>query len=431
MFPIATSKDIFVFYDSASQHMAITRRNNEGTYQLVGNFSESTSGYAVTNGKWVALHGEGVALFNIDANNKVSDVSYVGTYGGFLLSDDTFVGLFGELIQTYEYDADNNDWNSINGTELVVPADLYAQGDFASYRATDTHLIFIDNAGLENATIEIYERLANKSWGFIDSVPVNGTDSEGSVTYNGVDTLVVAYPQVSDDSGLTAGIVFIYTKIGGEWTQQKFSAPSVGYKPIALFGYSSLFLDTDHLLISAGFEGVTFSASISFVGGKVLLLTRKQDGSWEPTLDLAARFGIFGLGMGVNDNDLIVATAIGIGPIVNFNIVPRCFYHPINVTCRDQQANDCADLATAELYTINNPQCGAVTTNLKGLSLVNNNQLEAEFSFTRSDGAAVSCSAMVTCPAPPTQTTDTPNVSGATGLHIGLVSLLAGAVFVL
>jgi hypothetical protein len=96
--------------------MAISRRNSEGVYEHAANFTEYATPYPSTNDKWVALHGEGVALFNIDANNKVSDVSYIGTYGGFLLSDDTFVGFDpvsenddgNFTIRTYQYEASNN-----------------------------------------------------------------------------------------------------------------------------------------------------------------------------------------------------------------------------------------------------------------------------------------------------------------------------------
>jgi hypothetical protein len=55
-FPVVTKKDLLVYFDTRGEPtMAITRRNNEGFYEHVANFTQHYSALATTNGKWVAL----------------------------------------------------------------------------------------------------------------------------------------------------------------------------------------------------------------------------------------------------------------------------------------------------------------------------------------------------------------------------------------
>jgi hypothetical protein len=404
--PVVTKKDLLVYYENSGQaRMAITRRNNEGVYVHVANFTQSVSYQATTNGKWVALRGAGNALFSVDATNTVSEQSFIYSSGGFLLSDDTFVGWDpnGYTICTFSYNASDNKWISIAGTELSV-ADVTVAGDWSTYQVSDTHLTLIDYTQQGNYILKIHERLSNRSWSLTDSFAVDNTFfSPGSPIYNGVDTVAYAIPAESNGNG-NFGFVLIYTKVNDQWSlQHTFSATSVGYRAPAYFGWSTVFLDADTLLVSAGKEGNT-----SPDAGKVLMLTRNTNGVWEAVLDFVGS-ATFGLGIGVNDHDLIIPSLVlnvlvGADTLANyltFNVAPRCFYQPINVTCSNQQVTDCADISSAELYTVNNPQCGAVTANLLGLSLVNNQALEAQFSFTRDFGSTVYCNATITCPAPP------------------------------
>jgi hypothetical protein len=421
--PVVTKKDLLVYYDGDSS-MAITRRNNEGVYVHVANYTKDTSVLATTNGKWVALLGEGNQLFSVDATNQVSETSYIGAIGGFLLSDDTFVGLYptedGSSIRTFEYNTAGNNWTSIAGTELFAVTDLIYQGDYSAYQVSDTHLVLTDTTG-GNHTIKIYERLANRSWSLIDSVAVDSSFSmPGSPIYNGVDTIAYASPLKSENGEESLGYVFIYTKLDGQWSlRNTFSATSVGYRPPTLLGWRTVFLDADTLLVSAGYEGFSYPDA-----GRVLMLTRSTNGTWEAVLDLVGS-EVFGLGIGVNDYDLVIPSLSLGGNFLTFNVAPRCFTEPINVTCNIQQVTDCADLSSAELYTVHNPQCGTVTANLLGLNLVNNQALEAQFSFTRDFGSTVYCNATVTCPAPPVTTVATPvnnNVNSADVLRFGLAS---------
>jgi hypothetical protein len=436
IFPVATKKDLLVYLDASNSElsvMAVRRRNNEGVYVHVANFTEQVSPFASTNGKWVALQGEGNYLFNIDENNNLSNSSFIPTIGGFLLSDDTFVGFDpvsengdgNYTIRTYEYSTENKNWTEITGTELVVPFVAQSIADISSYRATDTHLVIVDYSNPESLSVRIYNRLANLSWSLTENVPVNSTLSEiNSPHYNGVDTLV--YSLVAEEGG-SIGIVFIYTKINGQWVEQKFTTESVDYRPVGYLGLSIAFVDANNILISAGLEGYTGGSGTPTSAGKVLFVTRGSDGKWEPALDLVGP-NLFGLGVGVNDHDIVVPSLLvseSSTAGLTFYVAPRCFAQPINVTCSNQQVNDCSDVDISEMYTINNPQCGAITANLNGFSLVNNQAISAEFTFTRGYGADFSCNATVTCPAPPVAANN--NVNSAIVLQLGLASLLVSA----
>jgi hypothetical protein len=442
IFPVATKKDLLVYLDSSNSEqpvMAVRRRNNEGVYVHVANFTEQIAPFASTNGKWVSMMGmgEGNILFSIDANNNLSNSSFIPTVGGFILSDDTFVGFDpvsenedgNFTIRTYEYSTENKNWTEIAGTELVVPFVAQSIADISTYRVTDTHLVIVDYSSPESLSIRIYKRLANLSWSLTETVPVNNTESEiTSPHYNGVDTLV--YSLVAEEGG-SIGIVFIYTKINGEWVEQKFTTESVDYRPIGYLGLSIAFVDANNLLISAGLEGYTGGSGTPTSAGKVLFVTRGSNGKWEPALDLVGP-NVFGLGVGVNDHDIVVPSLIFYESStagLTFYVAPRCFTQPINVTCSNQQVNDCSDVDITELYTVNNPQCGAIAANLNGFSLVNNQAISAEFTFTRGYGADFSCNATVTCPAPPV-TIATPannNVNSAGALQLGLASFLVSA----
>jgi hypothetical protein len=441
MVPVVTGGDLLVYYDvpaislestkrgiSPTPSMAIRRRNNGGDYELVANITESAAQFSTTNGKWIALLSEGVELFHINENNKVSNMSVIPTYSGFLLSDDTFVGFVNEddnyFIRTFEYDAANNNWTSIAHAELSIPFDVNWEAGLSSYRASDTHLVVTDSWS-DNVTVQIYERQADLSWEFVEAVPINETLRYANVIYNGLDTIVIS---LLVPEGAAYGVVFIYTKMDGAWTEHKLTPASVGYRPIAYFGLSVVFVDPDTLLIGAGLEG--YGESAIFQGGKVLMVTRSESGSWEPVLDLAASTGLFGLGVGVNNHDIIVSSLNPFGGVNSFYAAPRCFTQPINVTCVNQQVDDCSLVTTTGLYTVNNPQCGVVTALLNGFSLVNNQAVQAHFEFTKSFGPTVYCNATVTCPAPQIDV-PTASVSGASAMQIGLASLFGTALMLL
>jgi hypothetical protein len=429
--PMATNKDLLAYLDvsSGSAVMAIRRRDSEGQYQHVANITEVSSLFFATNGKWIMSAGSPSVLFSIDANNKLSNASFIAaTVGGFLLSDDTFVGYDpvsengdgNYTFRSFEYNAANNNWTEIAGTKLVVPTSVMFNGDYSTYRVSDTHLVFLDILTPDNFTAQIYKRQANKSWSFFDSVPVNSS-STGSVNFNGVDTLVYSLPMNTEDG--VAGIVFIHTKINGQWIRQKFNGANLGYRPLGIIGYTTIFANPNTLFVSAGAEGYTGSIS----GGKVLMLTRNAEGLWEPSIDLIGNGGLVGLGFGINDYDIVAGsvTSTDLGISIRFLSGPLCFTQPINVTCSNQQVNDCSDVEITELYTVNNPQCGAITANLNGFSLVNNQAISAEFTFTRGYGADFSCNATVTCPAPPVAANN--NVNSAIVLQLSLASLLVSA----
>ncbi len=435
--------DLLVYPDtsnSAAPALAIRRRNAEGIYVPVANFTENVQVYVITNGKWIAttaLSGTAATLFTIDDNNNISNGSTIAsTVGGFLLSDDTFVGYDPSplsdgnfTIRTYQYEASNNTWLNIPGTELVVRTTAAYLGDASTYRATDTHLVILDTFDPQNFTINIYERQADKSWKLVDSVPVNSTADQlpGGVSYNGETLVYARFAELLASNPSTYGAVYLYTKTANAWTYQRFDLLELGYKPVGLMGFSVIFIDADTMLVSVAFDGYSGQ---TIAGGKVLMLTR-ENGVWNPTLDLIGGAGLFGFGMAINNNDLILVslTAVSGGYGVTFYTAPLCFSKPINATCNDKQVDSCTDLTATPLYTVNNPQCGAVTAKMNGFSLINNQELEVQFSFTKGFGPAVYCNATVTCPAPPVapvaniQATPT-KVSSAGALQLGITSLL-------
>ncbi len=454
IFQVATSKDLLVYFDTSNSAsapvkrgttlptgapvMAIRRRNADGIYVPVGNFTDVTSPFASTNGKWVVVPAKGVALFSIDSNNHISNTSFVTAIGGFLLSDDTFVaydpisplsdGNF--TIRTYQYEASNNTWLNIPGTEVIVTTSATVLGDFSTYRATDTHLVVADYTNISDVGVHIYERQADKSWKFIESVPVNSSIGPSSVTYNGVDTLVYAnfgYQPTPDEYG----IVIVYTKSNGTWNEQTFTISSLNYRPLGYLGYTTVFLDANTFLVNANQEGYARTGGHDGVG-KVLMMTRNANGTWEPAIELlpSTPAGLWGLGVGANDYDIIIPRIIvpvG-GNIIGltFFTTPRCFTQPINVTCNFQQISDCSQVDISALYTVNNPQCGAIDTTLTGFGLVANTAIQAQLSFTKFFGAPVSCNATVICPAPPVAVTQTPSkVSSAGALEFAVTSLVA------
>lgn len=276
---------------------------------------------------------------------------------------------------------------------------------------------------INTTTVHIYARQADLTWNFIESVAVNSSLGTKSINFNGVDTLVLTH--ISPDLSILTenlGTVFTYTKINDKWVEQTITPDSLGYRPLSLFGASVLFVDTTSVLLSAGLEGFDFYSQEQN-GGKVLLLNRNAQGTWVPSLDLVAKNKIFGLGVGMNDYDIIFGAAeqaFSATAIISFYAAPRCFAQPINVTCNDQQANDCSQaIDTQSLYTINNPQCGAIETTLS-INLVNN-AVQTQFSFNKGFGPVVQCNAKVTCPTTPSATN---NISSAGIVQLGLASFV-------
>ncbi len=410
----AAGKDLLIYtvYDS-STIAAIHRRNTNGTYELVANITGADFSTISTNGNWIALGrnvGLGTDFFSIDTNNNVSYSSFVGTNGGFLLSDDTFVGYYplsphqdgNYNIHTYRYEASNNSWVVIPELDVSVSTPVLTDAASSTYRATDSHLIIADYSDQSSITVDIYERLPNRSWSLTDSVPVNSTFGWGSVTYNGVDTFT--YFVLDSADGTSLGTVFIYTKINGEWTYQLVTGTSVGYRPLAAFGTTIVFLDSNNMLLTAYWEGQSTPAIPTGDVGKVLLMTRNSSsGLWEPAADLLGP-NWWGTSVIVNDYDVIVPSIVASNnpqqpANITFFVLPPCFTQPINVTCHDVEVTDCSLVDVSSLYTIDNPQCGNVTVE-SSLVVERADQVTVQFSFTRA-APSVYCNATVTCPLPP------------------------------
>lgn len=415
--PVVTKKDLLTYLDlnDTSPLIAVRRRNAEGIYELVASVNSSTPTSMGTNGKWIYYYDQTTTtLFSIDSNNAVSTPSSIPTVAGFLLSNDTFVGfdsVSNGTIKTYQYDSSGNSWQSVPGADLVVPTKPVVYGDIMSYHVSDTHLTVADNSNPQNVSINIFARQADMSWNLTDSFPVNSTDSIPHVVFNGVDTVVYTLPAVTSSN--VYGIIFIYTKINGEWTQQKFDGADLQYKYMGYIGVGVAFFDANTLFITAGFDGIDSSSS-SYVGGKVLMLKRDESGAWTPTLDFSAAntaltsiyysyysYRLFGVGVSVNDYDIIFSSLdVSASPIgLRYYSVPICIAQPLKATCNNIQVSDCSrEIDVADLYTLDN-RCG-VTPSIRGFSVVDN-EVRTHISFSRIYGSDVSCNATVTCPAPP------------------------------
>ncbi len=418
--PLESKKDLLVYMDTSGLNggvinMVIRRRNSEGVYEHAANFSTEATSIA-TNGKWIAALGSNSpALFSIDAANQISNVSAIDCFAGNFLSDDTFVGINVNpdgnfTIQAYEYNASGSNWTALPGTQISTGY-IKLQGALSSFRASDTHFVIVDTSVQSDYKIQIYERLADRTYKLEDTVPVNISFDIGSVFYNGVDTLVYSFPLTPIPPSNAQGFVYIYTKINGTWHTQLFTADSIGYGEVAFFGFNVIFADPKTLLISAAYAGYPIGTTSSYDGGKILLLTQNDNGMWEPMADLTASSGLFGVGMVLNDHDLLVTAVTGAyqstGFPIAFYVAPQCFYQPPSITCKNQEFSECTDIAVEEIFTLNNPQCGSeVVAAMKGFSLVNNNKaIEAHVSVTKSFLPAVYCNATVTCPAASTPTT--------------------------
>lgn len=439
---VATGGDLLVYWDVSIPfpgQIAIRRRNSEGDYPLVANSTVTYTPDARTNGKWVvmiapkAVSGPDLpnTLFSVDADNKVSEQSTIYTTDGFILSDDTFVGYDPEMdgevfyLRTYEYNSAIKNWTVIAAANLPVTTDVEGKGDWRSYQVSDTHLSITDYSNSSNYRIQIYARQPNKSWNMTDDFSTNVTFSTpGSPFFNGVDTVAYAIPEQGIEDG-SYGIVYLFTKTNGEWSLQNYlTVASVGYKRRGYLGYKCLFLDADTLLVNAASEE---APDMPYSAGRVLMLTRDSNGVWQPVADIDGGDPFFGKGMNVNNHDLIISAIL---TQLRFHSAPKCFHHPINVTCNSQQVTDCNDLSRSELYTLNNPECGAVDATLLGVSLINNQALEMQFSFARQiplGAATVSCTTTVTCPAPPVApvaaVAPVGKVSAAPSSHFGVASL--------
>jgi hypothetical protein len=142
------------------------------------------------------------------------------------------------------------------------------------------------------------------------------------------------------------------------------------------------------------------------------VLKRNLDGSWKPEIDLISTSGIFGVGLAITDDSIIAAAVeatASVGFYISLYSTPRCFYKPLNVTCNNQQIDDCSNVAVEDLFTHNNPECGAVSAVIRGFSLIDNKAVEAQVMLQKNIVPVIYCNVTVTCPAPKTPR----DVSGA------------------
>jgi hypothetical protein len=402
--------DLLVYTDFVNPPMTATSvvlRRKNGVYEHAVNIS--TSYYASTNGKFIASYfNNQVAIYSLDENNQLSaGFNFSNILGGILLSDNLFVGLDSSddgnyTLRTYELQTDSGTWIEVNGG--VEASVAYWQGPKASFCVAENRLVVVDNiTDPFDFRARIFELQTDKSWKFIDSVSVNTSLGFGRVAYNGVDTIVYSLPDVAEDIGNPVyGLVYAYTKVNDEWIAQKFSGSSVGYQPISYFGYFVQFADVDTLLISAAYEG---NVMTGFTGGKILVLKRNLDGSWKPEIDLISTSGIFGVGLAITDDSIIAAAVeatASVGLYISLYSTPRCFYKPLNVTCNNQQIDDCSNVAVEDLFTHNNPECGAVSAAIRGFSLIDNKAVEAQVMLQKNIVPTIYCNVTVTCPAPKT-----------------------------
>jgi hypothetical protein len=404
---VATKKDLLVyqyFDHNANSVVGIRRRNDDGIYEHVADryFSVLTP-FISTNGKWIRVGSRDgdVALAAIDqANNMTKEYTVLADWTA-LLSDDSLIAVSMDrvndhfYIQTYQFNAVNDGWLPLESATLIVSIQPKVVSDSATVSVTDSHLIITGiNAG--HSEVQIYERLGDLSWNLTDTVLVSNASNFDLVTYNNVDTFVytLLIPYVD-----YTGMVIFYTKIDDQWVEKTFTVASLGFRAQGLVGIQVVFLDPDNVLITAGLEGYV-GDTLPDEAGKVVLISRNSSGEWEPAFDLDG-FGVFGFGVGVNDNDIIIPSIIFHGelPNVTFNVLPLCYDQPLNATCRDQQAVDCSQVSLADIYTINNPCGSAINATLTSFTLLNNETAQVQFSVSRYFDENF-CNVTVACLAP-------------------------------
>jgi hypothetical protein len=139
------------------------------------------------------------------------------------------------------------------------------------------------------------------------------------------------------------------------------------------------------------------------------------------------------LGVAVSDVDIIVAGVSTSPPFTaNLHILPICFSQPMDITCLSGNLNNCTnmDLKTG-LYTINNPRCGKVTSNIGGLTVSSNQEVQVEYSFERIGASPTLCKTSFSCPSSLIAPVSAPSkVSEAMISHHGLSLVSAAMVLV-
>jgi hypothetical protein len=172
----------------------------------------------------------------------------------------------------------------------------------------------------------------------------------------------------------------------------------LGLRGAGGLGFSLAFMDQTMLIITAPFDNVTASQTKGPVG-KAIAMARNEFGTWSEKFHIYGdEVGPFGFSSFVTDTEVLIAGffqdwqgAQWKGHIYSFN---KCL--PIDVTCKDVQLNDCSTLPLDTLYTINNPQCGAVEA-LAGTPVQTGNKVIVPYNFTKESSVAT-CNATVTCP---------------------------------
>lgn len=290
----------------------------------------------------------------------------------------------------------NNQWKEMSS--FVIAPNPKISPPAQSFHASNDAIVVASNFNQTMVNVTIYKRQADASYIISESFNVfegmYGTD----VLYNDVDTVFLTYFNADLTGSGINGLIRVYTKSNNAWSlSSTITAANVtGIAVPANLGWFRAIVNQNAALFMARDDdkSTDFTAK-----GRAVLVTR-EGGIWQSkatllsTLESHATLGYYGIA--VNDYNMFVTNAHASIAQTSVLALSNCALEPINVTCSAVTVQDCSTLSLASYYTINNPQCGAVTVSQKKVTVAAP-YVSSEFVFERQYVASTSCTINVTC----------------------------------
>lgn len=441
-----------VSHNDVPPELVVFKRGNDGFYQVVAraNSSADAAEAVITNGAWAAVLVTGThQLFKLNADGSVADdvhLLYLPSSAAKFYADGSYVVVTFEGILTYEFA--NNEWALIRNDTFENITFPYPQST-SGVRLEENYIVSPNEALPDGFYyVQLFSRQADQSWSFVESVPINATYDTVFRSFFWIDSDTLVMSGVLETGSLPFGSVFVFKKSNGEWDlAQRFDALDLQLTGFSYMGIAAHQLDKDNILIGAALEGYVSSLD-GHNGGLMLLLQRSASGEWAITSKIhpAQRTsGFASVGVTSNAYDVLSfdcpANETAYLFACTIYTLPLCFYHPVNVTCDNQQLESCSsfDLDLSGLYIVNNPECGLTTTHFGDLQ-INNDGIHVYFNITKGP-QSVQCAVTLECPdppiAPPVSTVNTPSaktpgssqVSSAAAISVGILFVLSLVVF--
>lgn len=372
---------------------------------------------AATNGVWFACAApDGLKLFtfNETTSNYGVLLAYPGTFYWTVqfLSDGSLVAANNVSLVTRVNSGDT--WNIVDETIINTGPEILPKG--VIMHLTDTRLVYVQN----NNNAIFMQRNANYSWTQVDQQPL--ASFAASLLFNVMwfnDTLIVVYGFSAPQPNSYSSRMQVLVKANNVWNVTLDTTGEGIVEPYGSVGSSLVQLSDTQVLIGAPLDGIVNTSS--YVGvGSVLVLERSDTMPWTITalIHNEPRDRLWGASLLKTDAyvlvwSCLVALTTPQEVMCGFSPLPFCLTDPVDVTCSNQQLNSCSDatdINLADLYTIQNSECGATRSTDFSFS---NSGLEISFAFTRYGVQVGSCNATLTCPAVNEPTTATQPTSSS------------------